>query len=62
MRIDLKTQHEEMFSFLPHTANPNHAIRLLQMLHSHGIRDTREITEAEWDLLIQRVMEQPCPA
>lgn len=62
MRIDLKTHHETMFSFLPHTANVNHANRLLQMLHSHGIKDTREITEAEWVLLIQRVMEQPCPA
>lgn len=62
MTIDQKTHAEAMFSFLPHEADRIHATRLLLMLRSHGIRDTREVTQAEWMLLVERVMEQAVPA
>ena len=58
MTIDQHTQSEAMFGFLPHEADRRHASRLLQMLRSHGIRDTGEVTVNEWDLLVNRVMDR----
>lgn len=57
MTIDLNTRHETMFKFLPNNADSTHASRLLQMLRSHGVRHTREISPTEWHLLVKRVME-----
>lgn len=64
MTIDQNTRLEAMFKFLPKSANVSQAARLLQMLRSHGIQKTRDISPAEWDLLVERVMEQTlqvCP-
>ncbi len=62
MRIDKDTQSDAMFTFLPNDAERCHATRLLLMLRSYGIRDTREVSNNEWDLLVERVMEQVLPA
>lgn len=62
MTIDKDTQSDAMFTFLPHEADRSHANRLLLMLRSHGIRDTREVTQTEWSLLVERVMELELPA
>ena len=62
MTIDQNTHSEAMFSFLPHEADRSHANRLLLMLRSHGIRDTREVTQTEWRLLVERVIELALPA
>ena len=58
MTIDQNTHTEAMFSFLPHEADRSHANRLLLMLRSHGIRDTREVSQDEWELLKKKVMEK----
>lgn len=56
MTIDQHTRLEAMFKFLPNSANDNHASRLLQLLRSHGIKRTRDVSPTEWSLLIERVM------
>jgi hypothetical protein len=62
MTVDKHTQIDAMFRFLPSDADRCHATRLLMMLRSHGIRDTREVLKNEWVLLVERLMEQVLPA
>jgi hypothetical protein len=47
MTIDKHTKTDAMFTLLPSDAARCHATRLLLMLRSHGIRDTRELSENE---------------
>lgn len=61
MTIDEKTRADAMFCYLPNEADRSHATRLLLMLRSHGIRDTREVTQTEWRLFVERVMGQALP-
>ena len=62
MTVDKHTQIDAMFRFLPSDADRCHVTRLMMMLRSHGIRDTREVPNNEWVLLEEKAPENSIPA